>query len=101
MSRPPSRTLLAHSVQHLGYSPPQPPARQVCLCPHLLGFPPEEVFGGVLRSLAAVGVGPEEVRSMVSSSLAFLISPSASAGVRAALDCLLANGFSTEEVRRY
>lgn len=71
----------------------------VCLCPHLLGFPPEEVFGGVLRSLASIGVGPEEVRAMVSSSLAFLISPSASAGVRAAVDCLLANGFSTEEVR--
>lgn len=54
----------------------------------------------MLRSLASIGVGPEEVRAMVSSSLAFLISPSASAGVRAAVDCLLANGFSTEEVRR-
>ncbi|PNH08773.1 hypothetical protein TSOC_004657 [Tetrabaena socialis] len=71
----------------------------VCLCPHLLGFQPQEVFGGVLRALEGLGLGPEDVGAMVSRSVAFLIAPSASAGVQAAVDCLLANGFSREEVR--
>ncbi|KAG2440484.1 hypothetical protein HYH02_010363 [Chlamydomonas schloesseri] len=71
----------------------------VCLCPHLLGFKPEEVFGGVLAALADVGIGPEDVRDMVSASLAFLITPSASAAVRAAVDCLQQQGFSKEQIR--
>ncbi|KAG2446196.1 hypothetical protein HXX76_000789 [Chlamydomonas incerta] len=71
----------------------------VCLCPHLLGFPPEEVFGGVLAALADVGIDAADVRDMVSASLAFLITPSASAAVRAAVDCLQQQGFTREQIR--
>lgn len=71
----------------------------ICLCPHLLGFKPEEVFGGVLEALErSVGIGREDVRQMVSSSVAFLVTPSAAAGVQAALECLLAAGFTREQV---
>ncbi|EFJ44804.1 hypothetical protein VOLCADRAFT_94950 [Volvox carteri f. nagariensis] len=70
------------------------------LCPHLLGFKPEEVFGDVLRALGDLaGICREDVRQMLSSSVAFLIAPSASAGVRAALECLLRHGFDKEQVR--
>ncbi|GLC33857.1 hypothetical protein PLESTB_000512100 [Pleodorina starrii] len=71
----------------------------ICLCPHLLGFKPEEVFGGVLRALEAAGIGREDVRQMVTSSVAFLIAPSASTGVQAALDCLERHGFAKEQIR--
>lgn len=73
-------------------------AEVVCLCPHLLGFKPEEVFGGVLAALSDVGISAADVRDMVSASLAFLITPSASAAVRAAVDCLQQQGFTKEQV---
>ncbi|EFJ44803.1 hypothetical protein VOLCADRAFT_94948 [Volvox carteri f. nagariensis] len=70
------------------------------LCPHLLGFKPEEVFGDVLRALGDLaGICREDVRQMLSSSVAFLIAPSPSDGVRAALECLLRHGFDKEQVR--
>ncbi|PNW77214.1 hypothetical protein CHLRE_10g427000v5 [Chlamydomonas reinhardtii] len=74
-------------------------AEVVCLCPHLLGFKPEEVFGGVLAALSDVGISAADVRDMVSASLAFLITPSASAAVRAAVDCLQQQGFTKEQIR--
>ncbi|KAG2497961.1 hypothetical protein HYH03_004222 [Edaphochlamys debaryana] len=71
----------------------------ICLCPHLLGFPPEEVFSGVLRALEAVGLGPGDVKAMAGVSLAFLITPSATATVTAAIECLQQQGFSSEQIR--
>ncbi|GIL43645.1 hypothetical protein Vafri_1316 [Volvox africanus] len=86
-------------LRNLGCSTAQV-ADVICLCPHLLGFKPEEVFGGVLRALESmVGIGREDVRQMVSSSVAFLIAPSASGTAQAALECLLQHGFSKEQVR--
>ncbi|KXZ56777.1 hypothetical protein GPECTOR_1g70 [Gonium pectorale] len=85
-------------LRGLGCTTPQV-ADVICLCPHLLGFSPEEVFGGVLRALEGVGLARQDVARMVTSSVAFLIAPSASATVAAALECLLQNGFSKEQVR--
>ena len=54
-------------------------AEMLMICPHLLGFSPEDLFGHRLRSLEAIGIGPEDVREMVARSLIFL---TASGGIQ-------------------
>ncbi|GAX75687.1 hypothetical protein CEUSTIGMA_g3130.t1 [Chlamydomonas eustigma] len=50
-------------------------AQMLTLCPHLLGFSPEELFGQRLRNLSTLGIGPGDVKSMISKTLTFLTAP--------------------------